>query len=209
MKKLHNTTKNIPTRDEAIELLWPYLPKIGDCIRRGWQAWEDFGNLSPELRRPLNATARASFVHCHIAEAAKRTFKGIPGVLLSQRKRGYLQVVFNEVIVLRFKKLNSNYHPGGIKTNQYKLFMSQSQLSFKGFELVQANLVGGYRLDHLQREISDVCVVCPEGSKNQWRFEIAATTTPKDIMFENESNESTAIVRAKGVERKGRKTSGE
>ncbi len=171
MKTLRNNGPGIHSQAEAIELLNPHLPNISGSIEDGWDAWERFGEREPDLRMPLDATARANFIYCHIVESARRRFEGIKGVLKSTKGR-VLKLTFAGRIVLRFKKLDAKLRSSGIPTQQYLQFLLQRCLP--GFE--QTNVIGGYRLDGLKVGMEDIHVTCPHGSRNHWTVEIPTET---------------------------------
>lgn len=153
------------TQKQVLDELRPHWANLYKSIADGWAAWKILGENEPELRKPLNSRARAFFVYCHIVESAKRRFREVPGVFLSE-KRGFLIIRFGKEVILRFKKLDSRGRARGAPTKQFKLFMEQQCLP--GFESTQRNLIGGYKLDDLQTQIEDILIICPRGSDNQW-----------------------------------------
>ncbi len=171
MKNIQTTPRNIPGEIETREFLAPHLLSIGECIKDGWRAWEAFGEKAPELRAPLSPIARANFVYCHIVQAAKRRFQDILNVHLSE-KAGFLAVIFENKVVVRFKKLNERGKFSLSKTRQSELFMAQ--LGIPGIGDAPTKLIGGYMLDQLQVAILDVRLICPRSRDIEWSMSIPA-----------------------------------
>jgi hypothetical protein len=197
MKTLHTNSTRILSREQAIEILSPHLQAIEDCIKEAWKQWERFGEIAPELRKPFNAAERAMFIYRHIVENAKHKFCEIEGVQISE-KRGFLSLIFDGKLVLRFKKFDRGLRSSGIPTRQYEIWKSQQMMP--GFE--QTRIIGGYRVDSLKRSLFDIHITCPIGSQNEWSFELQKGLSVDVEKIIPESSEERSIVRAKGAEAK-------
>jgi len=194
MKSQTLNNRNMLTKEQSLSVLEPYLAAIYGSIRDGWDAWVKFGEREPGLRKPLNTTARANFVYCHIKESAKQRFGGVEGVIATER-RGFLCLVFDKGVTLRFKKLDKYKRSRGIHTKQYLSYLLQ--LNIPGLE--QTKIIGGYTLDSLQSMIAGVHVVCPEGSRNKWQTEIDLELNSGVTSIVPEVDESLPKVRPKEV----------
>ena len=97
------------TVDGANQLLKPYYPLIMQCIVGGWNAWEELQQLAPKACSPLLPRTRAGVIHDNIEEKARRTFGDRKPDIMLYSNRGFLIIDFHGKIMMRFKKLSSDF----------------------------------------------------------------------------------------------------
>jgi hypothetical protein len=186
------------TSSEAQEVLSPFLGDIYGCVSDGWAAWLKLGEAAPELKAPMRARARASFVFDHIVDSAKRRFADDPRVRWTEKK-GLFRLIFKGGVILRFKKFDRYLRTSGIATKQLLQYRLQGSLDLGEFTLV--NLIGGYRLKDHQMEIQDILLTCPNGSHNEWSLEIPSEELP-EIQNITQQTEQLPTIRAKAIREK-------
>ena len=159
---------DVLSQEPAIEIVKPHLEDLRGCFRDGWGQWMRWGEIAPEMCKPLDATIRAGIVHQYIVESAKRRFHDVSSVALSEQDK-YFRLVFDDKVVMRFKKLDDALHSSGIPTGQRLDYTRQ--ICIEGFE--RTNLIVGYRLDESETRILDIHIICPVNpQRNLWTFEL-------------------------------------
>lgn len=190
---------SILSQDQVKEILNPHIPDLIEMVLDGGRAWERFGEIASDLRKPLNATCRANFIYNHIADSGKRRFQDKNGVLVVSDK--YLQLIFEDKVVLRVKKLDDLLYCSGIPTQHYLEYMTQR--CFPGLE--RTMLVVGYRLDASQTKIAQVAIICPVNQRrNKWTFELELQVQPaivESIIAPLIDKEEKVTVSAKGIKK--------
>lgn len=157
----------IISEDEARQILEPHYGRLRACHRWAWEQWED---KTPEEQLLYSPRSRASFIHDCIVSRAQIEFAGLPGVKMAD-DHGFLVLVFEDVVMLRFKKFRDrNLGTCGIATQQQQRFALQ-QPPISGFPIA-SNVVSGYLLDELQASMSMVAITCSVGSNLQWFIDI-------------------------------------
>lgn len=158
------------SKETALEHLAPYKEALRECIEAGFNAWRELGRLAMQLRIPLDARARASFIFCHIVFVVRQRFSDVPGVRLME-KRGFPELVIKGRFVIRFKKLDKKGRARNASTKQTRLWYGQFDLPDMPPEAVK--LVAGYVLDLLGTEIERVLVICPVStSAVEWMVDL-------------------------------------
>lgn len=147
-------------RDEALAILDPFLADLRTCILRGWEQYHA-QPVAQEQR--ASRRSRASLVHDLIVETAKRLFTGRAGVRIDEA-RGFLALVFEDRVAVRFKKLNGAMRPSHIPTGQAQSFAYQLLL----FGEDATNLIAGYQLDVLGVNLEHIAITCPQGNGIAW-----------------------------------------
>lgn len=140
------------------------------CYQKAWQRWE---GLPARDRIDFSARSRASIIHDYAAIHAIKEFDGVPGVkIVDQRENsGYLAVIFDDVLVLRFKKFRDDgLGTCSIETQKQQQFAWQEP-PLPGIPTA-TNLVVGYLLNTLETEISTVALTCNIGQKSLWAIVI-------------------------------------
>lgn len=126
------------------------------CFAEAWQRW---GGLPAEARKDFSARSRASIVYDFAATHALKEFDGVGSVaIVDQRNNGgYLSLVFDDMVVVRFKKFrDEGFGTCGIATIQQQRFAVQEP-PLQGFPTL-GNLVVGYLLDELETSISTLAI---------------------------------------------------
>lgn len=145
------------------------LPLIFKCIN---DAWEKYMQAYPaNLRIAHSARSRASLIHDHIVEMARKYLEPRIGVACHEINKLFL-VSFDSGIVIRFKKLDDSYRSSNIRTQQSLGFMEQSQLPLPEIDTA-INLQAGYRLNALETQLQGIYLTHPTGEQaNAWVMEL-------------------------------------
>lgn len=170
----------IHTQDEVDQIIGNEdKGRLFTCYEVAWQRWED---MSPGDRKDIVARTRAGLVHDYAAAQAIKEFDGLePRVkVVDQREHsGYLALVFNDLVVLRFKKFRDDgLGTCSIATDQQQQFAMQAQ-PLPGIRTA-TNLVAGYQLNELETGISMVAITCSVGDKVLWVTDITDVSIARD-----------------------------
>ena len=161
--------------DEARKLITPIIEeRLRSSII---SAFQDYNELDGPLRLTLSPTTRANFINdrmCYHAYGKMSRMNGIDFI----RRRGRLHLIIigkEEILELKFKKLDYNRRPHNIYTGEAQDFMDNIQLEFPGILHPVTNIVAGYQLNATRTGIRGIFVVCPYGSQNKWEVDIPIT----------------------------------
>jgi hypothetical protein len=206
---MNSLPSNYISEDEAKRILEPHLSTLTNCIKTAWQQWEGFDQEAPDLRFPLAPRTRACFIYDHICHEIKHQFEGKSGVTIDD-KLGFLFLNIENLLLMRFKKLNTASQASNIPTIQQDIY--NLQLELPGIPNSAARISAGYLLDKIQATIKDIRVAFPVGRRGRkvlWSFSILGTRL-EAVQPEMEFGEpAKPKVRAKGVVQEKRKTSGQ
>jgi hypothetical protein len=86
--------------------------------------WEELLTETPHLALPLDATARANFIHPHLCREVEQRLPNMPGAR-STDALGFYALIVRDEVLLRFKYLRQG-HPSNYKTFQQKLLSRQT-----------------------------------------------------------------------------------
>jgi len=141
---------------------------------------------------------------CH---EIKHQFEGVSGVSIDD-KHGFLLLNIENLLLMRFKKLNKFYQASNIATIQQDTY--NRQLELPDIPDSAARVTAGYLLDKIhQAGMKDIRVVFPVGPKGKnilWSFSILGTNV-EAVQPEMEFEEpAKPRVKAKGIVQETRKT---
>lgn len=165
------------SKEEAAELLSPYLDLFRRCMDEAWHEWQSFYQSKHHL---LDPRARAAIIHSEIANNARRYFEGLPNVQV-KRARGILILNIHNRIVIRFKKLDHKHRTSNVLTRQQLLLSLNLQLP--GFPPHSARLNAGYKLDDLQTAIEEMLVTAQIGREVKWEINILSRQADNLVML--------------------------
>ena len=167
--------------DEAQTILDPHIDDLRACLRAGWDAWQALTEAMPVVGVHTSNRTRAGIVYDGIATEARKRFHNKPGVSL-MTKLGFLVVVFDGRLVLRFKKYRPGLRTSNVLTYQQFSFAWQAEMD--GTPPAATKVVAGYLLNRLQDDIARMAITCSLGPELRWTIEIpdawtdAALPTP-------------------------------
>ena len=104
-----------------------------------------------------------------ISAEVRTKFTGRDGVTLTDDS-GFMVLVVNNRVAVRFKKLNRKLQPSNIPTQQQYNFATQALLP--GFPPEATNLTFGHRLNKTATDFDGFWVQCPRGDRNLWSIPI-------------------------------------
>lgn len=139
---------------DAKEILSPYHQEIADIVLSAWNKWLIAKKFLAPNAYPRD---RASTVYSFFKEEAVDRFCGNPNVSILLGDQNF-RLLFEDRIVIRFKKVDGNYNSRNIPT--------QMSLQFDRQETIpglpeRTNLKVGYRLDSSETQIEEVVVIYP------------------------------------------------
>ncbi len=144
--------------------------RLRTCHYDAFRRWED---RPASERKDLSARSRANNIHDYVVTRAAELFDGLPGVAIVDRRDvgGYFSLVFNDVIVARFKKFrDDSFATCGIATQEQQRFALQEP-PLTGMR-TSTNLVVGYLLDEFEASISRIAIACSKGEELLWAIDI-------------------------------------
>jgi hypothetical protein len=156
--------------EEAQNLIKPYESDIVASFQTAWAKWQELKFNNSEVSKPLKPRTRACYINDFVVDEIKKRFSGLPEITLSE-KYGFLLLTIQDLISIRFKKLDKRGRTNNIRTHQQReLFVIQTPLP----SIVPGiKVTAGYQLDILQTEIIAVRILY-EKNKLIWSYDIAA-----------------------------------
>lgn len=153
---------------EAEPILQPYLQRISDAFSRGAGRWRRFTALMPEDAADISRRGQSNMLYDFISHELEREFRGDRPHVCTDRKAGFLVVIFEGRLALRVKKFKANhmYETSGIRTQQ-RVMWEQQRLPLVGVDTV-THAVAGYFLDDLRQSLKSVAVACRNGRYLEW-----------------------------------------
>lgn len=129
------------SQKRAEEILKPYLGMISEAIDAAFK--EFLAKSDPSLRRKLLSSTRGQVVTNLIWEAVRDNLTGADKDIVFCDKLGFLKVIFNDEIVVRFKRLNAERLASSQRTEQALAWFSNRPLQGIADKLLRVNF--GYR----------------------------------------------------------------
>lgn len=194
----------------AEQLIGKHYPALRAVIESGWEAWEELGKRTPDLRSPLGGSVRARYIYDHIARRAETEFGGVKDVSL-RKQRGYLVINFDSKLIVRFKKLDSRYRSRNPRTPTADKYFSQSRHCLPGMEDDATRLSAGYVLNRHGTALIDIGIACPNGPgdpfwKNSLFEHLAENTLPHpELKSDKETKRTRVRASAEATKRRGKK----
>lgn len=161
-----NRYRGTVSAEEAESLLKPLITDLFETHQKALALWHHCVSLIPSLG--LDDTknqARARVISNHIAAEIKAKFTGRDGIILTE-DMGFLVMVLDEKIAVRFKKLDRKLRPSNIPTKQQYDFSTQALLP--GFPPEATNLTFGHKLNQTGTDFEGFWLQCPRGERNLW-----------------------------------------
>lgn len=160
----------LATREEAIEILGPYLQTLRSCVRAAGDYYMQ--RIPAEDRLWVSARSRACLIYDAMLHLTRTEFAAMPKVSLTMR-RGQLRIIIEGRFHMKLKKLNGErLRPSNIQTQPVYEFMHQIQFDFPDAPPALTNIVVGYRLNKTQSAIDGVFIICPNGDVNAWNIDV-------------------------------------
>ena len=181
--------------DEAQKILDPHIEDLRACLRIGWDAWQTLTDEMPVVGVRTSNRTRAGIVYDAIATEARKRFHNRPGVHVMS-ELGFLIVIFDGRLALRFKKYRSGLRTSNVATHQQLSFSWQAEMD--GMPPAATKVVAGYLLNHLQDDIARMAITCSFGPDLRWTIDIpgapAAAAPPIPITATLDAGEPTPPV---------------
>src|SRR5205809_3220406 len=122
------------TQEQASQILEPHLPTVRKIML---ESLSELNNAMSVITESLNNRAKCSTLHSIAIEKAKRYFKDTPDIIIKSKYQS-IQIVFNQQLVGRVKKINKDKlsqnattkRNKNILSHQLSLFPDLPQLTF-------------------------------------------------------------------------------
>lgn len=152
--------------DELVvrDVLARHEKTLVSAILDGWEEWRALGLGGRLLFIPRS---RACLVYDFIAKNAVNALDGQAGVHILCKDET-VKILFDDRVVLRFKKASDNGLGSNIETQATMDFVDQ-QLALPGMPNAHKVEVV-YILNHLRTQISQIAVVARDGDKCLWSY---------------------------------------
>lgn len=209
MKKPIASRTGCATRDDAITILDEFLSIFRGCLDQAWEFVEEVFDDRPERRVAFRATTRANMLYDRLAQLVQNSLDGHPRVEVAHRGR-MLRLIIDDVIQVRFKKLDENLRAKNVRTPSQ--LSDYFQLRLPGTEEAElTKLVFGYRLNATETAIDGRFVTCPKNwDENHWVLaldEEASSAMPLFSPAIEEDDDVEIVVKAKRADKRKGSTS--
>lgn len=158
----------IPNKEVVQPILDCIRAEIVEVILGGWSDWQESGrNGVWRCKR-----SRAGYVWEQIIERAHNLFDSESGIKILDGTETFKFLV-NDVVLFRFKKANERGISSNIETQLAMAFHDHEQDLFGLPEVQRVEVV--YKLNALETEIRDICVVARENDRVVWEYSLLDT----------------------------------
>ncbi len=170
MKDRRNRYRSTVSAEQAESILGPFVPGLIAIHRDALSHWRCCLTQIPRLGvdDTMNQ-ARARVISNFISFEVRTKFASNYSVTLTDDS-GFLVMVVQDTIAVRFKKLNRRLRPSNILTRQQYDFSTQALLP--GFPADATNLTFGHRLNKMGTDFEGFWLQCPRGDRNIWSIPI-------------------------------------
>jgi hypothetical protein len=158
----------IRSKQEAQSDLGRFAGLLFASVRNGLREFRQYGPLRYRHRKRTDS----SIINDLIVDQARQNFADIPGVEFTDRYKCFLLGFFGRWVV-KFKKLDENLRPAISDTQTFLDFVNQQAAPELPGAEGPTNLHLGYlRLNQVALEDSSVFLVCPQGRRLSWEWEL-------------------------------------
>lgn len=181
MRQTH--TYNHPqalSNEETERYLRPYFGDLEECFNIAWDD-ADVSLRSTSAYSKLSDSTRAAIMHDCLRAAARSIFDGRKNVVIQERSRLFL-MTFDELITLRFKKLDRHSRPSISHTAQQTSFIYN--LALDGIR-PSTYVTAGYILNDLKTGFQNLQFIRQQGKEIIWVLTLQgkpATQVPSEII---------------------------
>jgi len=167
----------VPTHEEARQVITPERERR--LVVAFEAAWEDWSDGADRTRYGRWARTRANMVFERVAHHLQRVFADDPGVRPVFRDET-IKLVFDDVLVVRFKKANPLGVGSNIATQAITRFV-EPQLELDGLAgLKKVEVV--YELNALQTAIARVVAQARDGDMRLWAWTLGEGAAGAEIV---------------------------
>lgn len=162
---------------DAVTVLNPYMNAINTIMV---DSLTELNKALGSINETVNNRAKACLLHSIAIEKAKRVLMSLPGIKIFEKYQS-IQIVFDQQLIGRIKKVDSNNLSKNINTRRNQQIIYQ-QLSL--FDMPEMTCIDiAYNIDPTWSIYEKLLVVCRVGKQIYWDLPISAqieeTTTLK------------------------------
>jgi hypothetical protein len=197
MDDLFIENRGVATQEEAEAILNPHLPILWECLNDAWQWVQNLLTWDADARQTLMGRSRACIMYERATRLIEQRFNGMTGIRLA-RQRGFLQVVFNERLSLRFKKLRPGLRSSNVRTNAQRNIYFQHE--FENFPPAATELTLGYLTDKAWMQIDGAFITCPVSwDRLKWSMPLLPPASGAQPVLEPLPQPELPLIRAKNA----------
>ncbi len=185
----------IPNEAAVRPVLDEIRNQIVSAIRKAWGDWLASGHVGVWRYK----RSRANFVWEQIIEHAHAALLDHDAVHIIDRNETMKFLVRDEVL-FRFKKADNAGRTSNVATQLALDFHNHERNLFELPEVQRVEVV--YKLDHLEMEIEDVCVVARNGDVIAWEYslpDVSDAVVPLPMPEPEPERPAATIVKLKGA----------
>jgi len=180
--------------DEAREILKPHYSDIWTTFEKGFKTYSDVHRILKEqdggIHASLASICKSVQVWNYSLNYGKNLLcpKGIDYLELSKSSRWFN---FDDLIYMRFKKLDDNLRPSNVETDRIKLM--HSQLQIPGFPDKPTIVSAGYTTDKHFSAINNVFIVCWRNGTIRWRIDLRRENEQQLSFYNNQEKAQSNV----------------
>lgn len=186
------------SREQAEEILSPFIPKITASIKKGFTDYMDmvgYDSYTKERVLGFNGRTKAALIQNLIIERIRENFFGVAGVA-AKEYNGVFGLHIKNQLFIRFNKFNTRLQPTKAKTRQRKKLENQ-QTVIPGFPRKPMFLYAGYTFTSSMTGIGSIHISSRLKEKEEWRMDVYHHLPAQMIIPEEVSIRQEKLVKVK------------
>lgn len=167
----------VPNKDVVKSVLADFHERLRLVVEGAWDEWNEFPGRGKLI---FPARARAVLIFDYIARRALEHFDGDRNIHVIVKKQT-IQFLFNDRVLLRFKKGNANGVGSNIRTQAVLDFIDPNR-HIPGLipEIMKVEVC--YALDDLGLRLEEVAVVARDSTSRLWAYPLGRNVPSADVV---------------------------
>lgn len=183
MPSMFDDLPPIISREQAESIVSPVASELCAPCFAGIDAWRAM--VEQDAARPVVITPRvwAGIVHCYVVRDALERFSDREAQGLRVRPENEsLMLIFSEILVGRFKKVDENFRPSNSPTVRQFQYERQT-LKLEGLPDESTNVTIGYLPDEIGSEIRKITMICWRMHRLEWAVPLYDSEAGRITLF--------------------------
>ena len=178
---------HLPTivgREQAESLLTTFIADINDPCMYGVGKWREMADQDPERLTVITPRVWAGIIHRYLVRDAVPRFEGreSEGVRVRPENES-LMLIFGDILVARFKKVDSEFRPSNSPTDRQLQYERQT-LKLEGLPDESTNITFGYLPNEIGTEVLRITAICWRIHRLEWVIPLYDSQAGEATLFQ-------------------------